>query len=284
MAEKSGIRVGSRVKVVYKDSLHGKPIEKEFKGELYNIHPTGDMFHLIGYHSSEPSQLTQIKIMKQNIVSIGGTRLPKYFSELLAKYIAKLKEIEKARKQISDLERKQYKMEESIKKIADQAPEKYMENNKGKVPVSVIQNLIFKRYSETSKNMVIMKVENVFSVNCLVIERTRDSKNLYTDREYDGTVYVSDYKKEDVMAHLKYHDANFTEPIDMGALNNYFDIKQEFYPLPNNHSDCTIDIRYNALFTIKKSVVKEDIPRILNLLGKFEVILNSLKSKREMFR
>lgn len=284
MAEKSGIRVGSRVKVVYKDSLHGKPIEKEFKGELYNIHPTGDMFHLIGYHSSEPSQLTQIKIMKENIVSIGGTRLPKYFSELLAKYINKLKEIEQARKQIYDLERKQSKMEESIKKIEGQVPEKYMENTKGKVPVSVIQSLIYKNVLSTSKNMVNKNFEKTFSINCLIIDRTRNSKHLYADREYDGSVYINDYTTDDVMAHLKYNNSKFTEPIKLGALTNYFDVKQELYPLPNNHNDGSIDIRYSANFTIKDSVVKENIPSILNLLGRFDEILSTLKDKREIFR
>lgn len=284
MAEKSGIRVGSRVKVVYKDSLHGKPIEKEFKGELYNIHPTGDMFHLIGYHSSEPSQLTQIKIMKENIVSIGGTRLPKYFSELLAKYIDKLKEIEQARKQIYDLERKQSKMEESIKKIEGQVPEKYMENTKGKVPVSVIQRLIYKNVLSTSKNMVNKNFEKTFSINCLIIDRTRNSKHLYADREYDGSVYINDYTTDDVMAHLKYNNSKFTEPIKLGALTNYFDVKQELYPLPNNHNDGSIDIRYSAHFTIKDSVVKENIPSILNLLTRFDEILITLKDKREIFR
>lgn len=284
MVEKSGIKVGSRVKVVHKINRQGKLTEDEFKGELYNIYADGKMIELIGYSSSEPSQLTQIKIMKSNIVSIGGTRLPKYFSEILAKYIIKLREIEKANKQISDLKAKQSKMRESMEKIAAQAPEKYMKNTKGKIPVSVLQSLIFESYSKTSKNMVNKNFEKTFSINCLVIDRTRNSKHLYADREYDGSVYINDYTTDDVMAHLKYNNSKFTEPINMGALSKYFDIEQEFYPLPNHHSDCSIDIRYSAKFTIKDSVVKENIPSILKLLTKLDNILSTLKDEREIFR
>lgn len=282
------IKVGSRVKVTGKEynRYDNKHENFEFKGEIFDISKGDGTIHIIGFKSSDPKNLAHLKIGKEDIISIGGTRLPKYFSEYLTKYIKHLRDKMKYEQEIAALRAKQNKIDSNLNTIKENLPKEYYKNNKGKLSGKDILGAIMTEVNKNGNVGFYYPNDKTVAYDIDLVNREFRSKYIDVVREYDGQAYVPQHTtQEDIRKHLKdeyrFIFTSSNSKLDfLKPVTEYFDIRPNLNAWADTHNDMSFNISCAFQLKIKSTTKESDIQEAAKTLNAFVKNANNLKVTR----